>query len=212
MISTAFRFVYLHVPKTGGNSVQTALLPHSDDTQVIKPGQDGQDRFGITGPVTPRKHARLTEYEARAPGISATHRVVISVRHPFDRALSAYFSPHRWAGGQQTPHWDEAAFEALLERPDLTPACDFLYLPDGGWRRPDLVIRFERLATDFARAVHVLGLPPELARALPHLNRSAGGDGLRARIAGSAELARRVEDRYARDMTAFGYETLSAAG
>lgn len=204
MLSTRYSFIYLHVPKTGGNSIQHVLLPLSDDRATRTSGQDGRERFGIVGPVTPRKHARLREYEAAQPGIAAQHRIVISVRHPFERAISGYFSPHRWIGSQQGPHWDEAAFLALLDKTEFRPASDFLRL-DSGLAHPEAVLRFESLPDDLARAVDALGLPADTARALPHVNRSAGDTALRRRLLGSRDLSTAVEALYAEDMGAFGY-------
>ncbi|MDJ0820541.1 MAG: sulfotransferase family 2 domain-containing protein [Paracoccaceae bacterium] len=206
MISTKFRFLYLHVPKTGGNSIQQVLLPFSDDKGVLVHGQDGRDQFGITGPVTPHKHATLAEYESCAPGVAATHRVMISVRHPFDRALSAYFSPHRWPGSR-FPEWDETAFYDLLDTPDLAPASTFLK-HESGWRAPDLVLRFEKLTADFKAALATLGLPIQTAPVLPHLNRSPAPRGIWTKLRTSRVLCAEIETRFAEDMDRFGYSSV----
>ncbi|MGR3375623.1 sulfotransferase family 2 domain-containing protein [Salipiger abyssi] len=211
MISSRYSFVFLHVPKTGGNSVQHALLPHSDDRQTTKSGQDGRDRFGVSGPVTPFKHARLSDYEARLPGVSRTHTIMISVRHPFDRALSYFFSPHRWMKEDRDgelrhtqPIWNEADFFQMLDDRAVLPMADFLRLGDR-LVEADILLRFETLEQDFRRAVKRLGLPAEAARALPHVNRSVDATGIRSAVRNDPGLRDAVERRFRDDMELFHY-------
>jgi len=110
MHSERHRLIYLHPPKTGGNSIQSVLLPFSDDRKVLVGHQDGRDRFEVRGPATASKHATLADYASSLD--IAAYRVAISVRHPFDRAVSFFFSPHRWMRQTEdgwslaTPVWD----------------------------------------------------------------------------------------------------------
>jgi len=216
MISSRYRFLYLHVSKTGGNAIQTALLPFSDDRQTLAPHQDGTERFGIRGPVTPHKHATLQEYETLSPGLSQSHAIVISVRHPFERAISAYFSPHRWlqraADGSISPRpavWSESGFLAMLPK-EVRPMVDYLRL-GGGLRAADIVIRHETLAQDFAAAVRALALPGAAEMRLAHVNRSAAEGALRRRLLADSQLRDRVEAQYRADMDAFGYASYRPA-
>lgn len=62
MISSTQSFISLHAPKTGGNRIQTLPAPFRDDTIILSAHQDGYDRFGIRGDVTPFKHVRLSDY------------------------------------------------------------------------------------------------------------------------------------------------------
>lgn len=204
MHSTAHRFIYLHVPKTAGNTIQTALLPLSDDQKVMKPLQDGVDRFGIVGKVTPRKHATLADYEVRQPGISANYSVVLSVRHPFQRAVSLYFSPSSW-GADEVPIWDEARFWTMVNHARFTTMTDFIRLP-GGLRPPDQLIRYESLEGDFDQMVAALGLPASRLKPLPCLNKSAGTPSQKHHILSSVALCRAVEDFCHEDMMVFNYD------
>lgn len=204
MMSSAYNFIYLHVPKTAGNSIQKALLPHSDDKIVLREGQDGTDRFGLAGPITPAKHATLAEYEARAPGIAQRMTVVISVRHPFERAVSYFFHTLR---AQQIPlpkTQDDTIFWQMIKRPIFRPMVDFLTL-SSGIHAPQHILRNDHLADDFARMCQTLGLPLDPATALPHLNRSDAPTPAQAKYLQSRALRDEVEAYYQRDMDYFSY-------
>jgi len=51
MISRRYKFIYVHIPKTGGTTIQSVLLPFSDDEKFIVPYQDGVDSFEVRGPL-----------------------------------------------------------------------------------------------------------------------------------------------------------------
>jgi hypothetical protein len=205
-MSTRYGFLYLHAPKTGGNSILGTLLPFSDDRRVVVDHMDGVDRLTITGPVTPRKHARLAEYAARGVNVAGMF-VFISVRHPFERALSFYFSPHRWArqgtdGGWyfEAPAWNADAFADFIG--DIPTMVDFLRV-GATIRRPDEVIRMENISADFSRVAGRIGVPPTLV--LPHRNRAIVASSVRSLGRSDPGVRRLVEGRFAEDMAYFGY-------
>ncbi len=210
MISTAWRFIFLHAPKTGGNSMQLLLQPHSDDRLVSKGWRDGTHRFGVRGPVTPGKHATLQHYADGLNGDLDAWRVALTARDPIERAVSHYFSPHRWtepdgAGGWRlkTPTWDLQAFLSTLG--ELTPLTRFVTV-DGVVRRPHHLIRQERLADDFAAFVRAVGVPVDPS-ALPWVNRSAAKPGVREAAMADPEVRTAVISNFAAD-----YEMLEAFG
>ena len=209
MISSSHRFIYLHAPKTGGNSIQTRLHPFSDDQVIVQGHQDGRDRFEIQGEITPFKHARLSDYAKVLGKGLADYRTVISVRDPFQRAVSFYFSPHRWM--RKSPDtdtwalteafWDLEAFRTCLD--GMVPMVDFLRV-EGAVLQPDHVIRFETLAEDFSRCIEALGVPASL-NDLPHVNRSAAAELAQDALL-DASAAALVKDRMAEDYRFFGYD------
>jgi hypothetical protein len=206
MISVKHRFIYLHVPKTGGNSISHLLRPHADDQITTRPGQDGYDRFNIRGAITPHKHATLSDCAARLGAQLGNYRIIISVRDPLSRAVSFYFTPSRWmrrtpSGWQsEAPRWDRAAFFKLIES-EMTPASAFLTLPHGR-TAPSFTLRYESLAPDAARLCTFLTLP---VTDLPHVNATAAAPSQIATALTDPKVRARVADVFAEDYAAFAY-------
>lgn len=205
MISSRYKFIYLHVPKTGGNAVQSILLPHSDDEKFVLDFQDGVDRFGIRGAVTPEKHALLRDYYAVMGTEVARYHVALTVRHPYDRLVSHYFSPHRWRDPDDPsrsipPVFDEAAFVRTART--LKPMLAFLEVP-APIHAGTTVLRFERLADDLnAFAARLI---PDLRVVLPHVNKSAAPQELGQWVRNSRALRNAVEPYLREDLAAFDY-------
>jgi len=98
MLSLQKRFLFIHVPKTGGNSIQTVLKAYSEDKVTAKAGhQDGNERFEVRNDALAlRKHASLGQYKAALdPDIYASLFKTAVMRNPWDMMISHYFSPHR---------------------------------------------------------------------------------------------------------------------
>lgn len=202
MISTRHKFIFLHVPKTAGNSIQTWLLPHSDDQKVVSGQQDGVDTFNIRGAITPNKHAGLQKYaDALGPALG-DYAVVVPVRDPLDRILSLYFSPHRMVGRPPGSKliYETRFFDALVRQTPLM--IDYLAV-DGVVRSPSLVIRYENLAADLTKMAERFDLP---APEIPVLNQSADRNGNRERLKQNPEVLAMVYERFAEDYRYFGYE------
>jgi hypothetical protein len=66
MISFQKGFLFVHIPKTAGNSIQTILHHYSEDEIVaLRAEQDGIERFGLRNPnYKIKKHSTLAEYRA----------------------------------------------------------------------------------------------------------------------------------------------------
>ena len=194
MISREHRFIFLHVPKTGGNAVQTVLLPLTDDRMIATDTQDMVDRFGIVGPVTPFKHATLQDYADSLGETLSAYSVIITLRPPFERMVSLYFSPNRWHGTR--PVWDRDDF---LKMAGATASTATFLRVGGAVMTPDIVLGFDSLSADFDRMVKQLDLP--LAdTALPVRNTSAAtSDALQA-VLSDVDLRGTVEDMFADDI------------
>ncbi len=169
MISTTNGFLFIHVPKTGGNAIQRVLLPVSDDhIALLNPMHDGVERFEIRSPrLSIHKHSSLEDYRKQLePATFSRLTKITCVRNPWDRCVSFFFSPHR---GPVT--WSPSAFEQFIET-TVKPHRDFLVPSEQGgdpFDNVDIVLRFENLDEDFARLCDRL----EIGRhALPRVNAS----------------------------------------
>jgi hypothetical protein len=173
MLSITHQFLFVHIPKTGGNSIQDGLRPFSEDRLVcLAPHQDGLERFELRSErFCTEKHSTLADY-AREYGtelFAGLHRFTCA-RNPWDRVVSYYFSPHRGA-----VVWQPDDFRRFI--PTVLPMRHYLALPGDGAagltvaaRHVDRVLRFERLQEDFDALCGLLGIA---AQPLPRRNRSA---------------------------------------
>ncbi len=200
MISTQRNFLFVHIPKTAGNSIQNILLPHADDQLLIVDDRNGLDRFGLAHPVYDlRKHSPLRDYQAQLPPDLFAHLLKFTcVRNPWERLISMYFSPHRGPVA-----WDRTRFVTLVNK--LTPAAHFLALPgDPPGRSPfqnaDVILRQERLGDDFRALCERLQIRHE---PLPVRNKSAHQH---YATYYDPELIALVRARFRDDIEFFGYE------
>src|ERR1043166_4255520 len=196
MISFQKGFLFVHIPKTGGNSIQSVLARYSEDEITRRAGQDGVQRFGVSNPKYKlKKHSPLTDYRA-ALGEERFAQLYkfAPVRNPWDRMVSLYFTPI------QRKKWDRHAFKKTIL--EALSGADYLRLgkkdPDP-FKNVDRIIRFEDIEEDFRAVCADLGLSAE---PLPRYNRSVRehyskyyDDELRALVA----------KRFAPEITRFGY-------
>lgn len=212
MISHPHECVFVHVPKTAGQSVeavfQAALGLRGRAGRAALLLRENRDRA-----QGPRRLAHLYggEYVAcghiGAPAFARYFKFAV-VRHPYDRAVSEYRyrAAARAAKGQAVPGFDAFLAEAGEdEHLDITrhmvPQVRYTHAPDGACLL-DAVLRFERLQQETAPVLrHLLGH----AAALPHRNRSAGAGGM-TRAALTAAQRAALQARYAADFEAFGYD------
>jgi hypothetical protein len=202
MLSIEHRFLFVHIPKTGGNSVQNVLRRYSDDEVVcLAPHHDGVERFEVRSPrYKTQKHSTLADYR-REYGKELFDSLFkfACVRNPWDRVASFYFSPHR-----QRVSWNKEDFSRFIAT--IEPVAHFLSL-DGqspprlasSLRNIDHVLRFESLQADFESACKAIGLP---AQALPFRNQSSKAS---YRTYFDDETAELVRVRFQEEITHFGY-------
>jgi len=172
MVSIQKRFLFVHVPKTGGNSVQEVLAPYSEDQVVqLDERHDGLERFGLrsTAAKTLKKHSTLRQYRQELnPALYKSLFKFSIIRNPWDRMVSWYFSP-----GSGRRDWDRNVFICLVRsKPGLEK---FITVPSFGERLVgkvgldfgsgrldrdvDFLLRFERLDDDFARLCQRIDVP-----------------------------------------------------
>ena len=198
MISFKKQFLFVHIPKTAGNSIQSILRDYSEDEIVaLRSEQDGIERFGLRNPnYKIKKHSTLAEYRG-ALGEERFRSLYkfACVRNPWDRMVSYYFTPR-----QQVGAWDRKEFRKMISK-GLSVA-DYLRL-DKGEEDPfgnvDYVMRFENLANDFRSVCTTLGIP---TAPLPQYNRSNREHYSKYYNDEHREL---VRERFAPEIERFGY-------
>ncbi|HKS04204.1 MAG TPA: sulfotransferase family 2 domain-containing protein [Chthoniobacterales bacterium] len=168
MISLQKRFLFVHIPKTAGNSIQSVLRDYSEDELVaLRKEQDGIERFGLRNPKYKiKKHSTLREYyDALGAHQFGKLYKFTCVRNPWDRMVSYYFTPT-----QTAETWNRKKFREIISK--AVSVAEFLRLDDGQgdpFANVDYIMRFENLADDFGTVCTTIGVPPP---ALPQFNRS----------------------------------------
>src|SRR6266513_2661196 len=168
MISLQKRFLFVHIPKTAGNSIQSTLRDYSEDQLVaLRREQDGIERFALRNPnYNIKKHSTLAEYY-NALGREQFRNLYkfTCVRNPWDRMVSYYFTPT-----QTLETWDPKKFRKIIFK--VVSVADYLRLVNGEevpFANADYIMRFENLADDFRTVCTTLGISP---LSLPQYNRS----------------------------------------
>lgn len=200
MISDKYRCLFIHIPKTGGNSIEFALggfeikdgAPWDND---LHRRRDSTKNFFFD---KRERHWTWRQYRRHYPDKFRDYFKFAVVRNPFD-ALVSHLS---WGSQGHKPvipaHWGLG--KCLLRNPllflHLSPSkyiCDLR-----GRVMVDLVLRFENLDRDWQAAAVKLGLPGTL----PHLNKSRRGIYREYYTSSLCWLAERF---FARDLRRFGY-------
>jgi hypothetical protein len=198
MISLQKRFLFVHIPKTAGNSIQSALRDYSEDELVaLRKEQDGIERFGLRNPkYRIKKHSTLVEYRAALGEAEFGNLYKFTcVRNPWDRMVSYYFTPTH-----KTEAWDRKKFRKVISR--ALSVADYLRLDKGEgdpFGNVDYIMRFENLAEDFRTVCAVLDISPTI---LPQYNRSTREHYSKYY---DDELRELVRTRFAREIERFGY-------
>ena len=168
MISLQKRFLFVHIPKTAGNSIQSALRDYSEDQLVaLRKEQDGIERFGLRNPnYKIKKHSALAEYRDVLGNEQFRNLYKFTcVRNPWDRMVSYYFTPT-----QTLETWDRKKFRKTISK--AVSVADYLRLDNGEgdpFANVDYIMRFEDLADDFRIVCKRLAISPPT---LPRYNRS----------------------------------------
>ena len=168
MISLQKRFLFVHIPKTAGNSIQSALRDYSEDQLVaLRKEQDGIERFGLRNPKYKiKKHSTLAEYRAALGDAQFGNLYKFTcMRNPWDRMVSYYFTPT-----QSLETWDRKKFRKIIS--GALPVADYLRLDNGRgdpFANVNYIMRFENLADDFRSVCAALDISPTT---LPQYNRS----------------------------------------
>lgn len=171
MLSLKNNFLFIHIPKTGGNSMQNILSQYSDDEIVcLSPHQDGVERFEVRSQkYNTHKHSTYADYRREYGGdVCDGLFKFCCVRNPWERVVSHYFSPHR---GEVV--WEREAFLQFINSAEVKPLAHYLAAEGDNLQvavaKMSFVVRYESIQAGFDQVCDLLGLP---CTSLPHRNKS----------------------------------------
>ena len=190
-------FVFVHIPRTGGTSVESVLARHFLGLDLREVTEQQAAEYYLPRREHDHQHAKLASYD-----LSGIEFIFTFVRNPWSWAISEIrYLIDQTADLFHGNSFKEdvrrlVSFQGKIWKHDFEPQVKYLQ----GDRPPDFIGRFENLQKDFNRICQRLGLPNI---DLPHVFRT--GVGADWRDAYDAESAGWIAERYAEDIAAFGY-------
>jgi hypothetical protein len=198
LVSHKRRFVFIHVPKTGGISVATALKPYCDDDamRAIK-------QHGLTKHSGIRQIARVFGWEMLDEYFTFAFE-----RNPWDKCVSLYwYQMERWDRFRKPWRKENPSFEEWFSPFGFWPKklhSSFRRYSVGGKVSVDFLGKYENLSEDFKYVCRQIGIPEV---ALPHRNPST----LRPRKKDyrpyyTERMRKRVERTFRREIAMLEYQ------
>ncbi len=200
VISKKNKFIFIHIPKTAGTSIEAAL---KDDSCMFKRGQWAQKPMGFNAPLNHLTLSQLNQTTDISPEEKQTFFKFTFIRNPWDKVISECFCPHI-----------QLIFKScstITEK--IKIVCEWAQKNGyGGHCRPqsdfirdknlkmDFIGKFENLQKDFHSACAHIGLaPPKLS----HLGKTR--DKPYAEYYND-ETRQMVGEKYAQDIKDFNYK------
>ena len=195
IISDSHKFVFHHVPKTGGSSITAALAPYCRNYEGVVASEDTKGwQWGFHKPYY--MHHPIRSYEAG--DIPEGYYSFAFVRNPFSAVVSAW-NPTKFK------HFDEYVEHEIFTGVEIVGRYTQMgWLADeAGNLLVDCVGRYENLAQDFYEIVGTIGVPLMI---LPKRNITKDKVHDSYREYYSPTSRHLVERKYKRDLEYFGYE------
>lgn len=210
MICPKNNFIFLHIPKTAGRSVRTALRPdcYTFSQELSRLLDPFKQKCGLQVSPWPksrssslRGHPTAVEYLGQMGKVFRSYFVFAFVRDPYDWLVSYYEWARRDSGTDLYERFSRMSFEQYIDwATNGGMKTQKSYIVDHeGALVIDYVGRFERLSEDFAAICEQIGI----RNRLPHKNKSS-----RRSFSGyfSAETDRKVRNYFAEDFEYFEYK------
>jgi len=214
LYSPYHRFLFVHIPKTGGTSIRAALKPvlYRDPWYLLMWAPQRLSHFTGHRTVTkfPRHAKVVAAVEMLPPEIYSKLFKFSVVRNPWDMQVSSFHHLHKeHPEAVQGLHEFKEFVRYKLSQDrvpnsflDISGTPQMRYLTDiEGRMQMDALIRFETLAEDFERIVKRVGIKPPPR--LPHRRKGKRQSDYRSYY--DDETAQIVADWYADDIREFGY-------
>lgn len=224
ILSLTHGFIFVHVPKTAGSAVTTALRPHGHRAPHTVSASIRRRLPMVEPPETAHFRIHDTAAHIRAklsPEVYARFLSFSVVRDPFDHAVSHFEYMKQFRSRRIAARFARMSFEAYLadrmkkrrifdrlfaRLPDQT---HFLLGPDGRLA-VDRVLRFESIEADFRALAAELDIPAAaMTRRNPTRARRPGRPLAEWYDATTADMVRHF---YRRDFALLGYSTAAPGG
>ena len=209
LLSVEKKFIFVHIPKTAGSSITTALQPYSLNSK-----RTAWRRFCSKFPIkenpmfaTLSVHSKASWIRTKIPSDMYDNYCKFAVvRNPFEFAVSSYYFLRKNRGSRQHRKaltWEFSDFVCYLEAKNKVTKMD-----QSSWicnRKNELIIDqvlcFENLQTDFESLLNCLHLQSDTK--LPRTNTT---DHEGYQVYYNSVDRRRAEQIFARDIERFSYQ------
>lgn len=145
------RFIFVHIPRTGGTSLERLLL-----SLELSKAWEVMDRKSIVDElIGPSKHYKASRIQALAGQVQWERALKISIiRNPFDKVISHYFQPYYRSINALSGNTLETFLKAYRPAPheDGFTCCDYLD------REVDVLIRYEFYADQLHELLSPFGI------------------------------------------------------
>ena len=187
LLSHSHKFMFIHIPKTAGSSITTALVPY-----IIMPNE-GPSKYSYGGPHDgyQRKPLLIDKYK--------NYYKFAVVRNPFDRLMGGWFFnkkyfPHkniRYGSFsnfivRRSRNWQQHRWICRKNKVDV-----------------DFVARFENIDADFKKICDDVGIKEDIE--FPHINKNPDKPDTHYTEFFDDHTRMLVEKHHATDLGLFGY-------
>ncbi len=216
MISRKHNFIFLHIPKTAGNSITSVLSKYAETTlqpQISPNGYETGDNFETIDPrLGNDKHFTLQKYINYFKEEIYSYRILTTVRNPWDWACSCYFFRKQVNEGiykKENSIWKSDDSIIAPDKFDKEEFLRYLYsnsqMPQSDYLRSNkkinvYLMRYESLQNDFLKACNLLNIP---SSKLPRLNATRR---FNYKKIFDQELNNAISKIYFRDIEMFNYQ------
>jgi len=196
MLSHTKKFIFIHIGKTGGNSLNRLLKPYSAHKVVVDKKRKYKNRIQIfTRRKEDIKHANIEFWDQKlVPEIFEMYFKFAFVRNPWDRMVSYYSFLRPKQSGKINP------FKKFLYKINPEFYSQLKYISVNGKVKVDFIGRFESYARDVKKLCSKLEIP---LKSLPHENKTKHQH---YSFYYDNEAKGLVEKKFSREIKEFGYK------
>lgn len=208
MISYKYNCIYVHIPKTGGTSIEEIIWPGMENRTVAELWMGFVDPYHNKYQTGGLQHllASQIRQEVGDRVFNECYRFTV-VRNPWDKAVSQYaYMKQRKDLRDFIGMQEDDSFKTYLslirkrEHVQWTPQYKF-FLDDNGDQLVDFIGRFESFDDD---VFTILGNLDIRVPAIPHINKSTARRHFREHY--DDESADMVRELYRQDIELLGYQ------